>query len=57
MTIQTLKITPHGSLRTVRKSLETLRADYEILFARQLHHNRNEVTVVARRATTHSSDA
>ena len=49
MMIQTLKITPHGALRTVRKSLSTLGNDYEILFARQLHHNRNEVTVVGRR--------
>lgn len=49
MAIQTLKITPHGPLRTVRNALSALNEDYEILFARQLHHNRNEVTVVARR--------
>lgn len=47
--IQTLKITPHGALRTVRNAVSALSEDYEILFARQLHHNRNEVTVVARR--------
>lgn len=52
VTIQTLKITPHGALRTVRNALSALSHDYEILFARQLHHNRNEVTVVARRPTT-----
>lgn len=57
VTIQTLKITPHGALRTVRNALSTLSDDYEMLFARQLHHNRNEVTVVARRpiATPHNS--
>lgn len=52
MIIQTLKITPHASLRTVRNALSALRQDYEVLFARQLHHNRNEVTVVARRSAT-----
>jgi hypothetical protein len=26
-----------------------LRQEYEIVFVRQLHHNRNEVTVVLRR--------
>lgn len=50
--IQTLKITPHGALRTVRNALSALGEQYEILFARQLYHNRNEVTVVARRPTT-----
>lgn len=52
MIIQTLKITPHGALRTVRNALSALSQDYEIIFARQLHHNRNEVTVVARRSAT-----
>jgi 23S rRNA (cytidine2498-2'-O)-methyltransferase len=50
MTIQTLKVTPHNPLRTVRRSLDLLRREYEIVWAGQLHHNRNEVTVVARKA-------
>lgn len=49
MMIQTLKIAPHGALPTVRRALSALSSDYDVLFARQLHHNRNEVTVVARR--------
>lgn len=51
MVIQTLKIAPQHALRTVRNALRTLEAECEILFARQLHHNRNEVTVVYRRLT------
>lgn len=47
--IQTLKVTPHNTLRTVRRVLDTLRQGYEITWAGQLHHNRNEVTVVARK--------
>ncbi len=49
--IQTLKLSPHGALRVVRNALATLGQRYEVLFARQLHHNRNEVTVVARRSS------
>ncbi len=45
--IQTLKISPHHGLEMVRQSLQTLRRRYEFDFVRQLHHNRNEVTVVA----------
>jgi len=47
--IQTLKVTPHNTLRTVRRVLESLRRDYDIVWAGQLHHNRNEVTVVGRK--------
>lgn len=47
--IQTLKITPHAPVRTVREALARLETAYEIVFAHQLHHNRNEVTVVGRR--------
>lgn len=57
LTIQTLKITPRHPLRTVRHALSALREDYEILFARQLHHNRNEVTVVARRPMRSFTDS
>jgi 23S rRNA (cytidine2498-2'-O)-methyltransferase len=47
--IVTLKISPREPLKTVSTSLRTLERTYEILHARQLRHNRNEVTVVARR--------
>ena len=50
MMIQTLKVTPHNTLRTVRRVLDTLHQRYEIVWTGQLHHNRNEVTVVARKA-------
>ncbi len=46
--ILTLKISPHQPLRTVRSCLGLLQRSYEILFARQLYHNRNEVTVIGR---------
>ena len=48
LAILTLKISPQQPLRAVREALELLRRSYEIRFARQLYHNRNEVTVVAR---------
>jgi len=44
--IQTLKVTPHHTLGTVRRALAALGAAYEITWAGQLAHNRNEVTVV-----------
>jgi len=47
MMIQTLKVTPHNTLRTVRRVLGDLQRAYDIVWAGQLHHNRNEVTVVA----------
>jgi 23S rRNA (cytidine2498-2'-O)-methyltransferase len=49
LAIVTLKLSPREALATVTQSLRQLRRSYEILFARQLFHNRNEVTVVARR--------
>jgi len=44
--IVTLKISPHHALEAVDESLRLLGRAYDILFARQLFHNRNEVTVV-----------
>jgi 23S rRNA (cytidine2498-2'-O)-methyltransferase len=44
--IVTLKISPHEPQRAVVESLRLLERVYDILFARQLFHNRNEVTVV-----------
>ncbi len=48
MLILTLKLSPHGATRAVRSALERLDAVGEVIFARQLHHNRNEITIVAR---------
>lgn len=47
--IMTLKLTPRGAARTVRGALRRLDAVVEVLHARQLHHNRDEVTIVARK--------
>jgi 23S rRNA (cytidine2498-2'-O)-methyltransferase len=49
MMIQTLKVTPHHTLRVVHHALDNLDRAWEVVFARQLHHNRNEVTVVGRK--------
>jgi 23S rRNA (cytidine2498-2'-O)-methyltransferase len=48
LAIMTLKLSPRDALHTVRDTFRVLRRSYEIVFARQLHHNRNEITVVAR---------
>ena len=48
--IMTLKLTPTGAAATIDAALGALRREWEIVFARQLTHNRNEVTVVLRRA-------
>ncbi|GAB3758869.1 SAM-dependent methyltransferase [Microlunatus parietis] len=47
--IITLKITTHRPVEAIDRALEDLGESYKIIFARQLHHNRNEVTVVGRR--------
>ncbi|MFC7618774.1 SAM-dependent methyltransferase [Microlunatus sp. GCM10028923] len=47
--IITLKITTNRPVETIDRALENLADSYKIIFARQLHHNRNEVTVVGRR--------
>ena len=47
--IMTLKLTPSGASATIDAALGALRREWEIVFARQIYHNRNEVTVVLRR--------
>jgi len=47
--IMTLKITPDQPLPIIVRCLRLLAAVYEIAHVRQLFHNRNEITVVARR--------
>ncbi len=46
MLIVTLKLSPHDAVRRVRTALRRLDSTVDIIFARQLHHNRNEITVV-----------
>ncbi|RMI28750.1 SAM-dependent methyltransferase [Streptomyces triticirhizae] len=50
LAVVTLKLGKGAPERTVRSCLDLLGRRYEILLARQLHHNRNEVSVVARLA-------
>ncbi len=47
--IMSLKLTPHFAVETVDRALAALSQAYEVVFARQLYHNRNEATVVVRR--------
>jgi 23S rRNA (cytidine2498-2'-O)-methyltransferase len=47
--ILTLKLTPRGAVRVVRDALARLEDVVTIELVRQLHHNRDEVTVVARK--------
>lgn len=47
--ILTLKLTPRGGVRVVRDALARLEDVVTIELVRQLHHNRDEVTVVARK--------
>ncbi len=47
--IITLKITTNRPVELIDRALDNLGERYKIIFARQLHHNRNEVTVVGRR--------
>lgn len=45
--IMTLKLTPNRAVERVDQAIESLSAAYRVRFARQLQHNRNEVTIVA----------
>jgi 23S rRNA (cytidine2498-2'-O)-methyltransferase len=47
--VLTLKTGGSRLLETVRDCLDRLRGPYRVVFARQLYHNRREVTVLARR--------
>ncbi|WP_198407015.1 SAM-dependent methyltransferase [Nocardia terpenica] len=49
LAVLTLKLGPHRPVETVRRCLRLLDAKYTVRGARQLHHNRHEVTVVAER--------
>jgi 23S rRNA (cytidine2498-2'-O)-methyltransferase len=47
--VLTLKLGLQRPLETVQRCLSTLRRRYEIVDARQLQHNRHEITVLCRR--------
>ena len=49
LAIVTLKGGGKNPLDGARRGLDVLRRQYDVLHARQLHHNRNEITVVARK--------
>ncbi|MFF1821280.1 SAM-dependent methyltransferase [Kribbella sp. NPDC058245] len=49
LAVVTLKGGGKNPLDGARRGLDVLGAEYDVLHARQLHHNRNEITVVARR--------
>lgn len=51
LAVITLKLGAQRPVETVRRCLELLGRAYSVLHARQLHHNRHEVTVVVRRPT------
>ncbi|GAA4206290.1 SAM-dependent methyltransferase [Actinocatenispora rupis] len=46
--VVTLKTGTRGPVEQVAECLEVLRRRYDVVFARQLYHNRSELTVVAR---------
>lgn len=48
LAVMTLKISDRRPVELVRTCLAKLRSSYDIVFARQLQHNRHEVTVVGR---------
>lgn len=47
--IMTVKLQPGNPLRVVDDTFRMLSRAWEIVFARQLHHNRNEITVVVKK--------
>jgi 23S rRNA (cytidine2498-2'-O)-methyltransferase len=49
LAIVTLKTGAHRPVETVHRCLELLSRSYRVVHARQLQHNRQEVTVVGRR--------
>jgi 23S rRNA (cytidine2498-2'-O)-methyltransferase len=49
LAVTTLKTGVHRSLDTLHRCLALLEEQYDTVFARQLHHNRHELTVVSRR--------
>ena len=48
LAVVTLKGGGKNPLDGARRGMDVLRQGYDVLHARQLHHNRNEITVIAR---------
>ncbi len=48
LAVMTLKTGPNRPLETLQRCRQHLSARYDVVFARQLHHNRHELTVVLR---------
>ena len=44
--IMTFKLTKHDRLNKINEGLEVLRKDFDVVFIKQLFHNRSEVTVI-----------
>jgi 23S rRNA (cytidine2498-2'-O)-methyltransferase len=55
LVVLTLKLGLQRPLETVQRCLTALRRRYEIIDARQLQHNRHEITVLCRRSTVSGS--
>lgn len=51
----TLKLPKRGGARVVASALDVMREWYEVIGARQLFHNRSEITVALRRASSHGT--
>ncbi|MFG1816611.1 SAM-dependent methyltransferase [Kribbella sp. NPDC049174] len=49
LAVVTLKGGGKNPLDGARRGMDVLRQEYDVLHARQLHHNRNEITVIARK--------
>lgn len=45
MMIMTLKLSPYAAIRTIHNAVDRLSTVVDIQLVRQLHHNRNEITV------------
>lgn len=52
--IMSVKLQPTDPLRAIDDTFHMLSKAWELVFARQLHHNRNEITVVVRPKASHS---
>ena len=48
LAVVTLKGGGRNPLDAARRGMDVLSKEYDVLHARQLHHNRREITVVAR---------
>lgn len=49
LAIVTLKLTPDHAVDQADEAIDVLKRRYRVIFARQLHHNRHEMTVVGRK--------